>query len=181
MRSPKRLDLTGKVFSQWTVVSYTGDYHKGWNCQCICGTSKSVLTSNLVRGYSTKCRKCWRISRIKDRDPLALFNLLLNGYKANAKRTGRIWTLTAEDFRTITSGHCSYCGSAPSRTFRYHKVKGTHICTGIDRVDSTKGYTLENSVSCCFPCNRMKSNLPVYVFLAKVSSIVSHQESKGTK
>lgn len=35
--------------------------------------------------------------------------------------------------------------------------KYTVPCSGLDRVDNDKGYTVENSVACCTRCNTMKS------------------------
>lgn len=32
-------------------------------------------------------------------------------------------------------------------------------CNGIDRVDSSKGYTVENSVACCKYCNTAKNTM----------------------
>ena len=48
---------------------------------------------------------------------------------------------------------CSYCHEYPA--------------SGLDRVDATKGYTLENTVPCCVLCNFTKSDLSVQVFLDK--------------
>ena len=46
---------------------------------------------------------------------------------------------------------CYYC--------HYYKKEEVN---GIDRVDNTKGYTKENSVSCCEMCNRIKLLLKHY-------------------
>ena len=46
---------------------------------------------------------------------------------------------------------------------------------GIDRVDSDKGYFVDNCVSCCMWCNSMKSDLPVGEWLEHVMKITAHQ------
>lgn len=53
-----RLDLTGKKFGRWTVLSFshkdkTGAIH--WHCLCECGKNRSVRTQSLMRGESTSC------------------------------------------------------------------------------------------------------------------------------
>lgn len=64
-------------------------------------------------------------------------------YKSRAKRFNRDFTLSYKQFEKLFSSACFYCGSL--------------IKIGIDRKDSSKGYTPKNSVSCCFPCNRLKT------------------------
>lgn len=46
-------DLTGKVFGEWKVLSYAGDYK--WLCKCSCGTERIVCGSALVAGKSKSC------------------------------------------------------------------------------------------------------------------------------
>lgn len=39
----KLIDLTGQVFSRWSVISYYGKARSGphyWNCICSCGMEK---------------------------------------------------------------------------------------------------------------------------------------------
>lgn len=53
----KIIDLSGKVFSRWTVVDMARN-SKGkivWNCECSCGTKNVVLPSSLVSGKSKSC------------------------------------------------------------------------------------------------------------------------------
>lgn len=42
---------------------------------------------------------------------------------------------------------------------------------GIDRKDSSKGYTIDNCVPCCTECNTMKSDLPLDVFYNRIDKI----------
>lgn len=69
--------------------------------------------------------------------------------KNKAKRRGIEWILTLNDYCSIVSPVCHYgCGSPTS-------IYGV----GLDRKDSSKGYTKENSVSCCWNCNKLKNDL----------------------
>jgi len=52
--------------------------------------------------------------------------------------------------------------------------KPCHYCgcdievTGLDRKDNSKGYTLDNVVSCCWGCNTKKGTKPYEDFLAEI-------------
>lgn len=54
-------DLTGKVFSKWTVLRYDkeGSARKTrWIVRCSCGTESSLSSTELRTGRSRFCRKC---------------------------------------------------------------------------------------------------------------------------
>jgi hypothetical protein len=44
-------------------------------------------------------------------------------------------------------------------------------CSGIDRVDSNKGYTIDNCVPCCKTCNLAKAELSQRDFLDWVRKV----------
>lgn len=56
----KRIDLTGQIFGDWTVLRYDIEGSKGsscakWICRCSCGTIKSVGSQSLREGKSKSC------------------------------------------------------------------------------------------------------------------------------
>ena len=69
--------------------------------------------------------------------------------------------LTQEQFDSITKNPCYYCNEIQPRGFN-----------GIDRVDSTKGYHLDNCVSACSECNLMKGALDILTFVQRVEHIL---------
>lgn len=68
--------------------------------------------------------------------------------KYRAQKRGFEWDIPYEQFLELTKKDCFYC-SQPIN------LSGV----GLDRKDNKKGYTLENSVPCCGPCNRVKSDI----------------------
>lgn len=68
-------------------------------------------------------------------------------YKDGAAKRGYVFELTIEQARAMFSVPCMYCHYPPRGEFN-----------GIDRVDNSKGYTLDNCVPCCAWCNRAKSD-----------------------
>ena len=53
--------------------------------------------------------------------------------------------------------NCHYCGIEPTLKIKYNN--DFFMYNGIDRKNSNLGYFEENIVSCCFVCNRGKSNM----------------------
>lgn len=71
--------------------------------------------------------------------------------------------LTKEQFETIIKQPCYYCGIMQEKGFN-----------GIDRMDSTKGYEIDNCVSCCTDCNMMKGAVDNITFIQRVEHILTH-------
>jgi hypothetical protein len=70
--------------------------------------------------------------------------------KSKAKRRNLDWTLTLEEYSELISQPCFYCEN---------KLHPPAIrATGLDRLDSSKGYIQNNVVSCCYQCNVIKNN-----------------------
>lgn len=86
------------------------------------------------------------------------------------------FSLTEGQFLYLSSQNCDYCGEAPSNLFRYRASKSRKLLaeieySGIDRIDSDKGYFFENCISCCWKCNRIKSDADSFMFLNQVMNI----------
>lgn len=177
----KRIDLTGKRYGRLVILSFafakplpSGRMYDYWKCKCDCGTIKAIGVTGL-RQHTTKSCGCYRKERTKLAKGEANFNQLYKNYKQRARIAGLIFLLSKNDFRKLTSGNCDYCNSTPqqSATFGY-KLNGVYIYNGIDRVDNTKGYELNNCVPCCKYCNWMKRTLSVSEFLEHIQKILSH-------
>lgn len=89
-----------------------------------------------------------------------------NAYLRRAQKKGFEFSLTREDFNRIKRDVCYLCGTKNTRTHQ----------NGIDRVDSNKGYTLENCKSCCGFCNYLKGILGLEEFLEHIFTIYDRKE-----
>lgn len=100
--------------------------------------------------------------------------LMYAEYKTRAKKSGKTFSLTREEFYQLSQYNCYYCGTPPQlmsqRKLRNNKLK-PHPFNGIDRIDNNKGYTIGNCLTCCSLCNRMKSNTTVADFIQKINMI----------
>lgn len=82
-------------------------------------------------------------------------------YQRRAKRDGRTFALTPEQFEKIVNDRCTYCGQWPGRS--------------IDRKDNRSGYTLNNVVPCCGECNFAKGRMSYHQFIAWINRVCSYQ------
>jgi hypothetical protein len=74
--------------------------------------------------------------------------------------------------------NCFYCDDPPSARSHGYKRKNdmsVYLANGIDRLDSNGGYTNENSVPCCTPCNLMKTDKTMEGFLNRVFRIADNR------
>lgn len=81
-------------------------------------------------------------------------------YKLGALNRGLTFELTYEEFITHWDSNCVYCKD-PIET------------VGLDRVDNTLGYTVDNIVDCCSTCNYMKHKMDSETFINKCKQIAS--------
>lgn len=146
--------------------------HIRWLCKCDCGSLKKVFGCNLRDGKTKSCGCLWRYCGVK-----SIRNRVLCGYKDGARTRNLSWCLSDKDFDFLTSQNCYYCGIAPSsiRTNNGNgKTKFSFVYNGIDRLDNTKGYEIDNSVSCCKICNKAKDVLTAKDFILWASRVSEH-------
>lgn len=85
-------------------------------------------------------------------------------FKTGAKQRNIFYSLTDEEAISLLHGNCYYCDHEHA--------------DGIDRVDSTKGYSIDNCVSCCSVCNIMKNKFDSKTFFEHIRLIYKKHFSK---
>jgi len=92
-------------------------------------------------------------------------------YVSNCKTKERKFLLSKEEFFKITSQECYYCGGFNvSENILIEKINLDYC--GIDRIDNSIGYIIENCVPCCNICNRMKLDLSYNGFTQHIKKIL---------
>lgn len=71
-------------------------------------------------------------------------------------------TITKEDVEIMSTQPCYYCGDDP---------KDLGVLFGIDRVDSTLGYTKDNVQTCCTFCNMAKKDYHIDDFIRGMCNV----------
>ena len=157
-------DISNMVFGRLTVKTVAGKNKQGsylWLCLCECGKEKIIVGSDIRRGLTTSCG-CYATEKRKEKHlgfGISSRNEIYAIYKKNASKRKLIFDITIEQFESLSKQACVYCGELPKQ-----EARKDFIYNGMDRVDSTKGYNLENVVPCCGICNRAKYTLTVKEF-----------------
>ena len=162
---------TGRKYGRITILDVTGRdpknrHHYFVRCRCECGTVKATRLSCLQQGTTRSCgcfsrerMRAANVGHTRTRKTFgeSSFNNLMRHYERGAKDRGLCFDLTEADFREITSGRCFYCGCEPRRRSRLKNGHGHYDYNGVDRIDNAIGYTRDNCVPACRPCNTAKN------------------------
>jgi hypothetical protein len=173
--SHKRLDITGQRFGRLTAVRPTGGFVKRhdrdtnasvcWLFKCDCG-KEIERGANAVK--AGRCLSCGCSRKKKTAIELANKKAWFD-YRARAKAKGFEFSLERSQFEKMVVDICHYCRRPPM--FGYRQTGG--LINGIDRVDSDRGYTINNVVTCCKICNAGKKDLSYEEFMLYLKCVRS--------
>lgn len=155
MAGRPRIIVPGETVGEWTVLERNG---RKATVQCSCGKIFVRYASNLTSGKSTRCQKCQgkhlsttRTNNYSEEWRARIVNRCIRTGWAGQHRE---FHLDDEYVYQLSQQPCVYCGEPPANTWKgFIDIK----YSGLDRVDSSKGYTADNVVPSCFVCNRAKS------------------------
>jgi hypothetical protein len=176
---PTWVDLTGQRFGSLFVEGLSFEKTKRtkrhyvwyWKCKCNCGRTCFKKAADLVSHYQRMCPVCARKEAVRKTTlpgQKSKWNRMIRVYRKNALALGREFLLTDDQFVSISKEKCHYCGADP-----IENAYGV-VSNGLDRVNSSIGYSIDNVVPCCKICNVMKNKLSVDDFLKHISSIYKH-------
>jgi len=145
---------------------------KQYNLNLCLGCGKEI--TDLLDGIRHKvqrCSDCYAKLKIVEENRGPRNRNYLEEKKANlekyllsyiqcAKARNIAFELTKEQFEQLVITACYYCGSYNDKEV-----------VGIDRLNSSKNYTLENCVPCCKTCNFMKGTLSKNAFITQAHKI----------
>ncbi len=178
----------GDRFGSWTIKERSAPKADGtvrWLCECVCGNTQVIPGYTLRMGTSVSCG-CTRAEKMKaTRNPETLIRNSYRNYQHGATYKWRQFKfeLTYEEFRSIVHKPCEYCGDAPyDKKYFYSTKHGKDkdffvVLNGIDRVDNTLGYTVNNTVPCCKMCNQMKLDYGLNTFFERITKIYNNRIS----
>lgn len=171
----------GARYGRLLVISFVGVVNRKsiWRCLCDCGISKSYVAGSLSTGRTKSCGCLSRETtaefnrKTKTKVSYCTFSSVWQSYKKGAKDRQYEFSLEKDSFYTLTQGNCYYCGLKPlqERKSRNKDKKNNFFYNGIDRKDNDLGYTLDNCVSCCKHCNRMKMTQSESEFFDRIKLI----------
>ena len=159
----------GDVLRNWTIIdkeSYP-DGHPKWKCICKCGRTAYMSTSNLYRGKTNTCVGCYSAhNQLKPYE--ALYNLLCRASKGRTEVT-----LTYKQYLKFVGLNCHYCDAQVLWVPHINAKKGVRgSAYNLDRKDNSLGYSKDNCVVCCGPCNQTKSNRFTYDQMLQIGDLI---------
>jgi hypothetical protein len=158
-----------------------------WVGECECGNivkqeysniiaSKKKIDAGLIRVYSCGCKSTLPLG-------VSAAKAALRNYEKSAESRGYEFHLTFDEFLKITKSNCHYCDSPPMNSIgRTEKKRGNgrYVYNGMDRLNNSVGYCLENVVPCCRRCNRAKDVMGKKQFLEWIERVYKHSIKKDS-
>lgn len=115
------------------------DGYQNWCKKCVGQYQKLPNTKQIIKKSTKQYESSFKCIQYRKKYRQTLKGKY-NSYKRNSKSRNISFNLTLEQFSVFWKQPCYYCK--------------TEIETvGIDRVDNSKGYSMDNCVSCCKDCN----------------------------
>ena len=164
----------GKIYGIFEILDFDhrANKKKYYKVKCTkCGDISIRALSDIQHSKSVKCKNCDKIGNNRG------FNRLYSQYIAGAKKRNIDFNLSPEEFYNIVTQNCHYCGQEPTErttdiiTAHNTNIHYSAITNGIDRIDSSKGYFVENCVPCCEKCNKMKLDHSTKTFFSHIKKI----------
>ena len=189
---PKNRNIVGQTFGRIFIVKYVDKDKWGrFCCECLCSCGAVFVTreSSILRGYTKSCG-CLKVEHgtylgktYGKLNALAIGeaskNALYSAYKRRSKNGNILFSLTKKEFISLCDGNCFYCGKEPSQIYKDIRSNGSYRYNGIDKINPLGGYTQENSVSCCWNCNRAKGTLTQDEFIVWIKTVYDTLTREG--
>ena len=184
----RRIDLTGKTFGRLAVKKYLFSHNGNsrFLCYCSCGNMKEIDGRNLREGSTISCgcvkkeflygnRAGTKSSRWQGYEdlPLGFFNRIRTG----AKKRKITFDLTIEKLWLLylrQNKKCIFTGeNLDFPAYNKQKIGGS---ASLDRIDSSKGYVVDNVQWVHKTVNFMKQRMSDDEFLGWCRKIASYRK-----
>lgn len=165
--------MIGRIFGKLTITAYD-EKRKMYVCSCLCGGETRATGWTLINGGRKGCQ-CIKIGKeyLLLPDNLGPKKALFRAYKKAAQARKHEFDLSIEQFCTLIDKNCHYCNLPPEG--KYKSGNRFLVYSGIDRIESTKGYEITNCVPCCKICNYSKRILSLNEWMMWLKRISKHQ------
>lgn len=154
-KNSKYMLLKENAIRKEKIKAKNSDYYVYYFHCLECNKEIKAQTSQLLK-HSGKCQRCGHLG-----EPyLFIYNELKNHRSRKVE-----FSLTFEELKTLITHFpkCHYCDiDLVYNEHSRHWSKNLTRAHQLDRKDNSKGYFLDNIVTCCWTCNRLKSNVFTY-------------------
>jgi hypothetical protein len=183
----------GQKFGKWEIISTDIILHEKTKesqikCQCECGFKKPVYCLTLIKGQSTACFNCGHGNKgennAKWKGYKEVPGSFINRITSRSKKANREVEITAKDIYNLwikQNKKCALSGliisfintnpGTPDKPWSKYDL----VCTAsLDRIDSNKGYTLDNIQLVHKDVNMIKKEYDQDYFLNLCKLITEH-------
>lgn len=190
----KHLSFIGTIIGKVKIIEFdsvkegNGRNIYYYKYECICGNIETAPKNSLLQSKKARntycCSKCrkdklseWaKTAKIKYIDPIeGKCSILFSNYRAKCKKKNWEFSLTFEYFKKLVTSNCHYCDLEPNKCRQYRAKSRLGLSriyfNGVDRLNSSLGYNINNVVPCCEDCNKAKRNLSYEQFLNLIKRI----------
>jgi hypothetical protein len=138
-------NMLGEKYGRWTVIEKCQHHQRVmWKCRCECGNEAEIERTHLIRYKSTQCRKCGYVSSAFVKPmPKYYWTKILHG----AKDRNLEVSITPEYCRKLydkQNGKCALTGVPLYCAKSVKEFKAGLNTASLDRIDSDKGYVVDN-------------------------------------
>ncbi len=195
----RRISLVGQQLEYMyieKVAGYTPEIREGierkivvYEATCNCGNKLLGRAKDIKRGKIKSCgclhkekAKQMGFENKKEKGSSGI-NVIYRTYFKRAIERNLEFNLDRITFEKLILDNCYFCGTPPKNEIKLsytgNSVNGQIKRNGIDRLDNTKGYTLENSVTCCTRCNYAKHTTDLQTFVKWSENLYLNLKQKG--
>lgn len=141
---------------------------KAYVFKCASCDSEVRPSAGKLKVHSGKCKSC----TMKGKPLISSYTQLLV-----QKKRGLEVSLSYEQFIDLCQiPKCHYCGKEIKRNLK--RGDAGYRGYALDRKDNTQGYTVENSVPCCWNCNQTKNSRFTYEEFMELSIVLKEQRER---
>lgn len=172
----KQVDLSGLKCKSWTVLPHRKVVSKNtvWLCECECGLQKFIRQAELLKGWPSRCPECWT--------PTAISGKNHGHWKGCGDISGHRWSeirrcgerrnipfeIIIQEAWTLFLAQNRCC------VLTGIKLSFDERTASLDRIDSSKGYTMDNIQWVHKIINQMKWSLTDQELLSWCQAVVAH-------
>lgn len=129
-------ELIGTKINNWVIKAHSPP-SENYICECICGNLELMGLNELILGYYKSCSKC-QDQNYDGIIPMRYMTVLIHG----ARERKLEWNITVEDIENQwhkQSGLCALTG-----VVLILDKNNKYMTASLDRIDSSKGYIIDN-------------------------------------
>lgn len=171
------MNIIGKRFHSWKVLAEDrsrrtkdGYVKVMWKCQCRCGKVQLIERYDLTHSKTRSCNACAKRGGYGEISGFYWANV-----KQGAKRRNITFSLSikrAWELFVQQEGRCALSGVELVFTWRSANKEQT---ASLDRIDSSKGYVIENVQWVHKDINNMKQAMTESKFIELCTNVVMHR------